>query len=227
METFHLNYPTIGFHYHIQKLEPPLSFTFGVKGWDTCTYTPEKHEPHVLSHLINCLYMSGHKSNYNFAMHCYLQKRSTALFWFQSQLWMSLLSCKCLQRREKDLLMFILHIKLKYGCYPPLFAGMQVIFFCFIPGDFHRVYVHNKLVPSIVNSCRLYRFFLYLKRYIGRAVYWKIVFPTACSINFFLLCQRTIVVSSLVCINIDCFVVIFCHNLVSGKSLQNLLPVNP
>ena len=124
--------------------------------------------------------MSGHKSNYNFAIHCYLQKRSTALFWFQSQLWMSLLSCKCPQRREKDLFVFILHIKLKYGCYPPLFAGMQVIFFCFVPADFHRdfvhVYDHNKSVPSIVNSCRIYRFFLYLKRYIGRAVYWKIVF---------------------------------------------------
>ena len=144
---------------------------------------------------------------------------------------MSLLSCKCLERREKDLFVFILHIKLKYGCYPPLFAGMQVIFFCFVPSDFHRdfvhVYVHNKLVPSIINSCRIYncriyRFFLYLKRYIGRAVYWKIVFPTACGINFFLLCQRTVVVSSLVCINVDCFVLIICHNLNSGKTLQNI-----
>ena len=139
---------------------------------------------------------------------------------------MSLLSCKCLQRRQKDLFVFILHIKLKYGCYPPLFAGMQVIFFCFVPSDFHRdfvhVYVHNKLVPSIVNSCRMYRFFLYLKRYIRRAVYWKIVFPAACAINFFLLCQRAIVVSSLVCINVDSFVVIICHNLDSGKTLQNI-----
>ena len=63
---------------------------------------------------------------------------------------MSLLSCKCLQRREKDLFMFILHIKLKYGCYPPLFAGMQVIFFCFIPGDFHRVYVHNNWFQALL-----------------------------------------------------------------------------
>ena len=139
---------------------------------------------------------------------------------------MSLLSCKCPQRREKDLFVFILHIKLKYGCYPPLFAGVQVTFFCFVPGDFHRdfvhVYVHNKLVPSIVNGLRIYRFFLYLKRYIGRALYWKIVFPPACGINFFLLCQRTIVVSSQVCINVDSFVVIICHNLDSGKMLQNI-----
>ena len=129
---------------------------------------------------------------------------------------MSLLSCKCLQRREKDLFVFILHIKLKYGCYPPLFAGMQVTFFCFVPGDFHcdfvHVYVHNKLVLSIVNSCRIYRLFLYC----------KIVFPTACGINFFLLCQRTIVVSSMICINVDCFVVIISHNLDSGKMLQNI-----
>ena len=115
-------------------------------------------------------------------------------------------------------------IKLKYGCYPPLFAGMQVIFFCFVPGDFHRdfvhVHVHNELVPSIVNSCRIYRFLWYLKRYIGRAVYWKIVFPAARGINFFLLCQRAIV-SSLVCINVDSFVII-CHNLDSGKTLQNI-----
>ena len=89
------------------------------------------------------------------------------------------------------------------------------------PSWFCHVYVHNKLVPSIVNSCRMYRFFLYLKRYIRRAVYWKIVFPAACGINFFLLCQRAIVVSSLVCINVDRFVII-CHNLDSGKTLQNI-----
>ena len=123
--------------------------------------------------------------------------------------------------------MFILHIKLKYGCYPPLFMGMQAIFVCFVPGDFHRdfvhVYDHNKSVPSIVNNCRIYRFFLYLKRYIGRVVYWKRILPAACGVNFFLLYQRTIVVSSLVCINVDSSVVIICHNLDSGKTLFSQL----
>ena len=57
-----------------------------------------------------------------YVIHSYLQKRLQLCFD------LSLLSLRCFQRRGNYQFVFVLHIKLKYGCYPPMFLRIQVIF---------------------------------------------------------------------------------------------------